>query len=79
MILRGLCVFCHIVQVFAKDYFNEQMPRPGIRPDDPRGVYAIGAGGGNLPPQVPKKQKAVYTRIYTERNGKSGVKQGEKV
>lgn len=47
--------------------------------NDPRGVYATEAGGGNLPPKVPKKQKAVYTRINTERNGKSGAKQGERV
>ena len=45
----------------------------------PRGVYTIGAGGGNLPPQVPKKQKAVYTRINTREKGKSGAKQGKEV
>lgn len=45
----------------------------------PRGVYRIRTAGGGLPPQIPKKQKAVFTRINTERNGKSGAKQGEKV
>lgn len=45
----------------------------------PRGVYAIRAGGGYLPPQISKKQKAVYTRINTRENGKSGAKQGKEV
>ena len=44
----------------------------------PGGFMQSGQGAA-VTPSSSEKTKAVFTRINTERNGKSGAKQGEKV